>query len=99
MTKGQTVKVGESKNLAYQVLDAIGSPVTIDPTNVVWAVTSGDTFLKFTNGKAVGLKHGEASVVAIINGVASETVKVVVNPRAASRLHPAAYRRRSARSA
>jgi probable HAF family extracellular repeat protein len=80
VTKGQTVKVGESKILTYDILNSLGQSITVSDGDVVWAVASGGAYVKFANGKAVGLKHGEATVVAIVNGVSSEPVKIVVNP-------------------
>lgn len=78
--RGQTVAVGEEKNLAVRFVDVRGESSAVDPRRIVWSVTSGNAFLRFTDGKAVGVRHGEAMVTAIVNGVASAPVKVLVTP-------------------
>lgn len=80
VNEGQTIQAGQTKALAVTALNVFGEAITIDPDRIAWAATSGQQYISFKNGDATGIKHGEAMVVAMVDGMASPAVKVRVTP-------------------
>jgi hypothetical protein len=79
VSTGQTVGVGQTKDLSFTAKDANGSVVAVTPGSVLLAVTSGANRLQATTGPGVtGLLPGTASVTATVDGVVSPTQAVGV---------------------
>jgi hypothetical protein len=78
---GQSVKVGENKPLEFSFTDADGSPISYDPAQLTFEVTSGSDTGSVTNaGRVTGAKLGVLKVKAKIPGLESAVASVRVIP-------------------
>lgn len=75
---GQTVTENSRQTLAVSARDASGQLIAVSAGSIFWSVASGAEILKFENGEAVGLLHGEAQVVATVDSRTSRPATVSV---------------------
>ena len=78
---GQAVQVDQLKYLSAQAYNASGGTVSLSTTAYTWSVQSGSTFLSFqSDGRALGLAEGTATVVASARGVTSSPATITITP-------------------
>lgn len=75
---GQSVRVGESRELIFSARNQQGETLALTPGSAFWSVLAGAEFLAFQKGMAVGLSRGVARVTATVDGVASQPAEVQV---------------------
>jgi len=68
---GQTLAVGETRDLAFTARSDTGTLLAVTPGSVFWSVVDGASFLRFDKASAVGVARGEAGVAATVDGQAS----------------------------
>lgn len=77
------VDVGVTQDLFVSNFDSNGEPIVVSPGSVKVAVTSGEAFLRANDDATVtGLAEGTASVVATVDGKASEPTSITVRESA-----------------
>lgn len=78
---GQSVKLGQSKQLEFSFTDADGNPISYDPTQRVFEVTSGsDTAIVASDGTVTAAKVGLLKLKVRIPGLESAATTVAINP-------------------
>ncbi|MBB6052438.1 hypothetical protein HNQ39_004259 [Armatimonas rosea] len=78
---GQSVKLGQSKKLEYSFTDADGNPISYDPTQLSFEVTSGsDVASVSSNGTVTAAKLGLLKLKAKIPGLESAVTTVTISP-------------------
>lgn len=78
---GQSVKVGETKDLAFTAKAAGGAAIVVSPGSATFAVTEGGANLQVNgNASVTGTGIGAASVTATVDGKTSAAAAVNVVP-------------------
>lgn len=85
---GQSVNVGEHKDIAFTARDANNQIVAVTPGSALFSVTNGASFLQFAGGQAEGLAPGTATVTATVDGKVSPAVSVEVTSQATVSIDP-----------
>jgi len=79
---GQTLAVGQTKDLAFTVHSDTGALLAVTPGSVFWSVVDGPAFLRFDKASATGVARGEAGVAATVDGKTSARQAVRVTGQA-----------------
>jgi hypothetical protein len=78
---GQSVKVGETKDLGFTAKDANGAAIAVSPGSATFVVTEGGANLQVNaNSSVTGTGIGAASVTATVDGKTSAATAVNVVP-------------------
>lgn len=79
ITAGQTVAVGQNKQLTANAYDDQGNVLTVSASKFAWNVVTGSDKLSFNSGGlAVGKAEGSATVTATVSGITSPSAIVSV---------------------
>ena len=80
VNSGQSVNIGETKDLFFTALDKNNAAIAVSPGSAVWAVSNGGDKISLTpDGNVKGIAGGQASVTVTVDGVTSpaQTVATV----------------------
>lgn len=77
---GQTVRVGQTKDLAFTAQDAQGSMVAVTPGSATFTLAGGGDKLQIVGNQAKGVTVGTASVSVMVDGKSSVGTDVTVTP-------------------
>ena len=83
---GQTIRMGQVKDLAFSAKDAQGGMVAVTPGSAQFTVATGNDKLQIVNGQAKGIAVGTASVGVTLDGKTGANTDVTVTA-----LTPAGY--------
>src|SRR5262249_19407404 len=75
---GQTVEVGQTKDLVFTAKDSGGNILSITPGSAFFAIVSGSDKIQIVNGQVIGVAPGGASLTATVDGVVSPQATVTV---------------------
>jgi probable HAF family extracellular repeat protein len=83
---GQTVQVGQTKDLVFTAKDGSGFILPVTPGSAFLAIVSGSDKIQLVNGLVKGLAVGNSTLTATIDGItsAAATVTVAAAPTSAT---------------
>ncbi|MBC7528553.1 MAG: peptidylprolyl isomerase [Chthonomonadaceae bacterium] len=73
---GQSITVGQAKDLTVTAKDASGSILAVSPGSIIYQIVTGGSVVSLVNGQLKALSAGTATVTATIDGVVSSPVSV-----------------------